>query len=151
MRTIHETTEDLERHLSPLFYGEVVLHSSSTNSYDLDPNVIERPPAITTVEAELLFLENKPSCLPRFESKSDKTIAASRNKKIISSKKELELPCNEHDVEYLPPTPGELPNSTKTRRRKLKRKCSPHQVAEDNQNRRNKRSARSPQQEAEDN
>ena len=28
-------------------------------------------------------------------------------------------------MEYLPPTPGELPNSTKARRRKLKRMCSP--------------------------
>jgi len=55
MRTIHETAEELKRHPSPLFYDEVVLRSSSTNSYGLDPNIIERPLATIPVEAELFF------------------------------------------------------------------------------------------------
>ena len=55
MCTNHETTEYLECHSSPLFYDEVVLRSSSTNSYGLDPNIIERPLATIPVEAELFF------------------------------------------------------------------------------------------------
>ena len=81
MRIIHEMTEDFERHPARQFYDKVVLHSSSTKSYGVDPNMIERPLATTTVEAELLFLDRKPSSPPCFENKLDKTITASRNKK----------------------------------------------------------------------
>ena len=87
MCTIHETAEELECHPSPLFYDEVLLRSSSRNSYGVDPNIIERPPATTPMEAKLFFLENQPSCLPRFESKLDKTITDSRNKRFINSEK----------------------------------------------------------------
>merc|ERR1711966_87436 len=47
--------------------------------------------------------------------------------------------------------PGELLNNTLARRTRLKRKCSPHRVAEDNQKCCNKRLAISSQQVAEEN
>ena len=89
-RIHQETIEDLEYYPSSLFYDKTSLHSSPTNSYGLDSI----------------------PCPLRFESKLNKTNTANRRKVFISSEKELELQCNKHGIEYLPPTPDKLPNST---------------------------------------
>ena len=116
---------DSKKHPSPLFYDKTPLHSSQTNSYGLDPRIIERSSVAIAAEIEKSLHENILPCPFHPESKLNKTNTAGRGKRFINSEKELELYSNKHGVEYLPPVPGELPNSAKARRRKLKYKCSP--------------------------
>ena len=118
-RVSQETREYLECYPSPLFYEETPLHSSPTISYGLDSKIIERPPVTMTAETEQFPHESISSCPLLFESKLDKTNTANRNKRFINAEKGLEVQCDKHNVEYVSPIPGKLPNSTKARRKKL--------------------------------
>ena len=94
-----ETSECLESCFLPLFYDEIPLHSSSTNSYGLDPKIIECSPLTTTAENDQLSHESNLPVTLCFESEPIKADTVNRKKS--------QLPKMKHfftRVAYLPPS-----------------------------------------------
>ena len=74
-----------KNHPSPLFYDETPLHSSQTNSYGLDPKIIERSSVTITAKIEKPLHENILPCPFHLESKLNKTNTAGRGKRFKNS------------------------------------------------------------------